>query len=386
MTLVAARPYNFAPGPAVLPDAVLERAAAEMMDWGGTGMSVIEMSHRGAHFEGIHQTALDRFKRLLNLPSSHSILFMQGGATAQNALIPLNLLGQNPRCDYVHTGHWSAKSIQEAKSYGEVHVAATAQDARTMSSGSQVESWPSFGYVPPFEEWKLRSDAAYLHICANETIGGVEYTALPNLSALGAAELPLVVDMSSNVLSKTMDFSQIDLAYGGAQKNIGPSGLTFVILNHERLQERFPSPMAHCPSVFDYRQVLEQNSLLNTPSTFAIYMAGLVFEWLELQGGVEAMERLNAQKAALLYDTLDASGFYQTRVAKAARSRMNVPFYLPDDRLYPVFLEQSKAAGLLNLKGHKAVGGLRASLYNAMPLEGVQALVSFLRGFEKEHA
>jgi phosphoserine aminotransferase len=183
-----------------------------------------------------------------------------------------------------------------------------------------------------------------------------------------------------------MDFSQIDLAYGGAQKNIGPSGLTFVILNHEVLQTRFPAPMQHCPTVFDYRRVLDQNSLLNTPSTFAIYMAGLVFEWLEDQGGVEQMERENTRKAALLYSTLDASDFYKTRVAKAARSRMNVPFYLPDDRLYPLFLEQSKAAGLLNLKGHKAVGGLRASLYNAMPFEGVEALVSFLRTFEREHA
>ena len=383
---MAVRPYNFAPGPAVLPDAVLARAAAEMLDWGGTGMSVIEMSHRGTHFEGIHQAALDRFKRLLNLPASHSILFMQGGATAQNAILPLNLLGQNPKCDYVHTGHWSAKSIQEAKAYGDVHVAASAEAARGADVNGTGTDWPSFGYVPPESEWQGRADAAYLHICGNETIGGVEYPEFPDMAGLGAPNVPLVVDMSSHILSRQMDFSQIDLAYGGAQKNIGPSGLTFVILNHEVLQTRFPSPMAHCPTVFDYRRVLEQNSLLNTPSTFAIYMAGLVFEWLEDQGGVEQMAHENARKAALLYSTLDASGFYQTRVAKAARSRMNIPFYLPDDRLYPLFLEQSKAAGLLNLKGHKAVGGLRASLYNAMPYEGVEALVSFMRAFEKEHA
>ncbi|MEY4014685.1 MAG: hypothetical protein RLZZ290_1549 [Pseudomonadota bacterium] len=383
---MAARPYNFAPGPAVLPDVVLERAAAEMLDWGGTGMSVIEMSHRGTHFEGIHQAALDRFKRLLNLPTSHSILFMQGGATAQNAILPLNLLGQNPKCDYVHTGHWSAKSIQEAKAYGDVHVAASAEAARGATINGTSADWPSFGYVPPESDWQVRADAAYLHICGNETIGGVEYPEFPEMAGLGAPNVPLVVDMSSHILSRRMDFSQIDLAYGGAQKNIGPSGLTFVILNHEVLQARFPAPMQHCPTVFDYRRVLDQNSLLNTPSTFAIYMAGLVFEWLEDQGGVEQMERENTRKAALLYSTLDASDFYKTRVAKAARSRMNVPFYLPDDRLYPLFLEQSKAAGLLNLKGHKAVGGLRASLYNAMPFEGVEALVSFLRTFEREHA
>jgi phosphoserine aminotransferase len=383
---VAARPFNFAPGPAVLPDAVLERAAAEMMDLGGSGMSVMEMSHRGAQFESLHQAAIDRFKRLLKLPSSHSILFMQGGATAQNAILPLNLLAQNSRCDYVHTGHWSAKSIQEAQAFGDVHLAASAEQARAAAQNGSSEDWPSFGYVPPLSEWQVRADTAYLHICGNETIGGVEYAEFPHLASLGAPEVPLVVDMSSHVLSKAMDFSTIALAYGGAQKNIGPSGLTFVILNHELLLDRFPVAMGHCPSVFDYRKVLEQNSLLNTPSTFAIYMAGLVFEWLENQGGVEAMESQNAQKAACLYGALDASSFYETRVAKAARSRMNVPFYLPDERLYPLFLEQSKAAGLLNLKGHKAVGGLRASLYNAMPLEGVEALVRFMQAFEQEHA
>lgn len=383
---MAARPYNFAPGPAVLPDSVLERAAAEMMDLGGSGMSVMEMSHRSAAFEELHQAAMDRLGRLLGLPSSHRILFMQGGATAQNAIVPLNLLAENPACDYVHTGHWSAKSIQEARAYGDVHLSASAEPARPAAQNGTPEDWPSFGYIPPLSEWRVRADAAYLHICGNETIGGVEYDQFPSLSALGAPDLPLVVDMSSHVLSRVMDFSQIALAYGGAQKNIGPSGLTFVILNHELLRDRFPVPMAHCPSVFDYRRVLEQNSLLNTPSTFAIYMAGLVFEWLEAQGGVEAMQAQNARKAALLYGALDASSFYSTRVAKAARSRMNVPFYLPDERLYPIFLEKSKAAGLLNLKGHKAVGGLRASLYNAMPIEGVEALVGFLHAFEREHA
>jgi len=386
MTPLAARPFNFAPGPAVLPDAVLERAAAEMMDYEGTGMSVIEMSHRGPHFERLHQAALDRFHRLLDLPSDHSILFMQGGATAQNAIIPLNLLAQNPKCDYVHTGHWSAKSIQEARSYGDVHVAASAESPRPASLNGTTQDWPAFGYVPPLSEWAVRPDAAYLHICGNETIGGVEYARLPDPSELGIPQVPMVVDMSSHILSRRMDFSKIALAYGGAQKNIGPSGLTFVILNRALLRDRFPEAMPHCPSVFDYRKVLEQNSLLNTPSTFAIYMAGLVFEWLEEQGGVAVMEALNAQKAALLYGVLDASGFYQTRVAVSARSRMNVPFYLPDDRLYAPFLEESRATGLLNLKGHKAVGGLRASLYNAMPLEGVQALVGFLREFERRHA
>lgn len=371
------RPFNFAPGPAVLPEPVLQRAAEEMLSWQGSGMSVMEMTHRGPLFSKIHEKTLADFRALLALDTDHEVLFMQGGATAQNAIVPMNLLSVNTKCDYVHTGHWSAKSIDEAKKYGDVHIAATA----ATPSGA----FPAFGYIPAQDQWRVRPDTAYLHICGNETIGGVEYSQFPKMADLGAHDVPLVVDMSSHVLSRPMDFSSIGLAYGGAQKNIGPSGLTFVILHRGLIESRAPKALASCPSVFDYRKVLENNSLLNTPSTFAIYMAGLVFEWLIAEGGVAEMERRNTLKAQMVYDTLDASSFYRTQVDPAARSKMNIPFYLPDDLLYEPFLQGAQAAGLLNLKGHKAVGGLRASLYNAMPVEGAAHLVEYLKTFEKDH-
>jgi phosphoserine aminotransferase len=370
------RPYNFAPGPAALPEPVLEKASQEMLSWRGSGMSVMEMTHRGPLFADIHDRAIADLKSLLGLGSDHEVLFMQGGATAQNAIVPMNLLAQNVKADYVHTGHWSAKSIAEAKKYGDVHVVASAEAEQSDAA--------SFGYVPPVEQWQPRADAAYLHICGNETIGGVEYHQWPDMNSLGLGSLPLVVDMSSHILSRPMNFDSLALAYGGAQKNIGPSGLTFVILKRSLIEEHAPKALPICPSVFDYRKVLENNSLLNTPSTFAIYIAGLVFEWLKDQGGVEAMGQVNATKAGLVYDLIDQSSFYSSRVRKANRSFMNIPFFLPDDRLYEPFLKGAQAEGLLNLKGHKAVGGLRASLYNAMPLEGVEALVAYMRRFEKE--
>lgn len=374
------RPFNFAPGPAALPEAVLQKAASEMLDWHGSGMSVMEMSHRGSHFSEIHEMALTRFRRLLGLGSEHEVLFVQGGATAQNAIVPMNLLGQVAWADYVNTGHWSTKSIQEAHKYGDIRVAATAE----APPADRPEQQP-FTYIPDPAGWTVRAKATYLHICGNETIHGVEYAQWPDLAALGAPDVSLVVDMSSHILSRPMDFSQVALAYGGAQKNIGPSGLTFVILRRDLIEEKCPRPIASCPSLFDYRRVLEQNSLLNTPSTFAIYMAGLVFEWLEAQGGVEVMGQVNRQKAEMVYGAIDGSGgFYRNQVATSARSLMNIPFQLADERLYEPFLEQAKAAGLLNLKGHKAVGGLRASLYNAVPLEGVRALVDFMAAFQKE--
>ena len=376
------RPFNFAPGPATLPEPVLARAADEMVDWQGSGMSVMEMTHRGPLFSAIHEKALADFRALLELPETHEILFMQGGATAQNAIVPMNLLASNPRCDFLNTGHWSTKSIDEAPRFGDMHVVASAEAPQTIDG----KACGVFGYIPPAETWMLRSDAAYLHICGNETIGGVEFHGWPDLASLGAPTVPLVVDMSSHILSRPMDFSSVDVAYGGAQKNIGPSGLTFVILRKSLIETRAPEAMPICPSVFDYRKVASNQSLLNTPSTFAIYVAGLVFEWLEAQGGTQAMGRINGQKAAMLYAALDGSDFYQTRVAPSARSWMNVPFYLPDDRLYEPFLLGAVGRGLLNLKGHKAVGGLRASIYNAMPLEGVAALVAYLQAFEKEHA
>jgi len=369
------RPYNFAAGPATLPEPVLQRAADEMLNWHGSGMSVMEMTHRGAVYLGLFEKVMADFRRLLHLPAHYKILFMQGGATAQNALVPLNLMGSGRKADYVNTGHWSTKSIQEAKQYGDVHVAASAQD----------DAYP-FTSIPDMARWRVRPDASYLHICGNETIGGVEYWQWPDRAALGAPNVPLVVDMSSHILSRPMDFTQFDLVYGGAQKNLGISGLTFVILNEALIRERVPSTLPGCPTVFDYRKVLDNDSMFNTPPTYAIYLTGLLLEWIDAQGGAEAMGRRNAEKAALLYGALDASGFYQTRVAKSARSFMNVPFYLPDDRLYEPFLKGAQARGLLNLKGHNAVGGLRASLYNAMPIAGVTALVEWLKTFEKEHA
>lgn len=379
---MSGRPFNFAAGPSMLPESVLQRAADEMLNWHGSGMSVMEMTHRGATYLGLFEKVMADFRRLLNLPSDYKILFMQGGASAQNALIPLNLLGTNRKADYVNTGHWSTKSINEARQYGDVHVAASAQHAAVIQGVDQ----PAFTYVPDMAKWDVRPDASYLHICGNETIGGVEYWQWPDLQALGAPNVPLVVDMSSHILSRPMDMSRFAVAYGGAQKNLGISGLTFVILNESLVRERVKSPLLGCPSVFDYRKVLENDSMFNTPPTYAIYLTGLVLEWIESQGGVEAMQARNLQKAQMLYGAFDGSYFYRTRVAKSARSFMNIPFYLPDDRLYEPFLKGAQERGLLNLKGHKAVGGLRASLYNAMPVEGVQALLDWLVAFEKEQA
>lgn len=371
------RPFNFNPGPATLPEPVLQQASQELLDWQGSGMSVLEMSHRGPHFMQIHAEALSTFRRLLGLDERFAIAFLQGGASGQNAFIPLNLLRDNPRVDFVDTGHWSQRSIGEARKYGEVQVAGAAVATDTQRANS---------YIPDPSGWSLRPDAAYLHLCGNETIGGVEYHQWPELAALGAPGVPLVVDMSSHILSRPMDFSPISLAYGGAQKNIGPSGLTFAVVQRELIESRAPVAMDACPSVFDLRKQLAADSMLNTPPTYAIYLAGLVFRWIEQQGGVEAMGQQNAAKAELLYGELDRTGFYSTPVQGTNRSWMNIPFFLPDDRLMAPFLEGAASRGLLGLKGHKAVGGLRASIYNAMPLDGVRALVGWLAEFEKEHA
>jgi phosphoserine aminotransferase len=401
---MAMRPFNFAAGPSMLPESVLQRAADEMLNWHGSGMSVMEMTHRGADYQGLFEKVMADFRRLLALPDHYKILFMQGGATAQNALIPMNLLGENRKADYVNTGHWSTKSINEARQYGDVHVAASAELGSSSRGLGHNPSSRGLGHnpssrgpegpvaihpftsIPSLEDWRIRPDSSYLHICGNETIGGVEFHQWPDMQALGAPNVPLIVDMSSHVLSRPMEISQMAVAYGGAQKNLGIAGLTFVILNEALIKERVKAPLAGCPSIFDYRKVLANDSMFNTPPTYAIYLTGLMLEWIESQGGVAEIGRRNAQKAALLYGALDASGFYQTRVAKNARSFMNVPFYLPDDRLYEPFLSGAKARGLLSLKGHKAVGGLRASIYNAMPLEGVRALLAWLTEFEKEHA
>ena len=355
--------YNFSAGPAVLPKEVLEQAAAEMLDWHGSGMSVMEMSHRGPEFISIYQAAERDLRELLAVPANYKILFMQGGGLAQNAIVPLNLAGRKAQpatTDFVHTGSWSGKSIKEAAKYAKVNVAASAQA-------------DGFGVVPPQEDWKLSADAAYLHICSNETIDGVEYPFAP----APAGDTPVVADMSSHILSRVIDVAQYGVIFGGAQKNIGPAGLTLVIVRDDLLGTALPA----CPSAFDWKIIAEHESMYNTPPTYSIYIAGLVFQWLKRQGGVAAMEQRNIEKAALLYAALDADDFYVTKVAKEYRSRMNVPFFLRDESRNAEFLAGAKERGLLQLKGHKSVGGMRASIYNAMPLEGVQALVDYLNQF-----
>ncbi|MFC5549532.1 3-phosphoserine/phosphohydroxythreonine transaminase [Massilia aerilata] len=355
--------FNFSAGPAVLPKEVLQQAASEMLDWHGSGMSVMEMSHRGPEFISIYQQAEGDLRELLAVPANYRILFMQGGGLGQNSLIPLNLAGRKAQpatIDFVQTGSWSSKSIKEARRYANVNVAASGEP-------------DAFTAVPPQDMWKLSQDAAYLHVCTNETIDGVEFNFVPTVQG----DTPLVADMSSHILSRTIDVSKYGVIFAGAQKNIGPAGLTLVIVRDDLLDSALPI----CPGVFNWRAVADADSMLNTPPTYAIYIAGLVFAHLKKLGGVAAMEQRNIEKARLLYAALDADDFYRNRVAPDCRSRMNIPFYLRDESLNDQFLAGAKARGLLQLKGHKSVGGMRASIYNAMPIEGVQALVDYLNEF-----
>jgi len=355
--------FNFSAGPAVLPREVLERAAAEMLDWHGSGMSVMEMSHRGKEFMSISAKAESDVRMLLAIPADYAVLFLQGGAIAENALIPMNLLGEKKVADYVNTGEWSKKSIKEAKKYCQVNVAASAEDK-------------NFTYVPPRATWKLSADAAYVHICTNETIGGVEYNWTPDTGSV-----PLVADASSHILSRPLDVTRYGVIYAGAQKNAGPAGVTLVIVRRDLLERALPIT----PSAFHWKEQAENDSMLNTPPTYSIYIAGLVFEWLLKLGGLAAMETRNVAKARLLYDYLDSTDFYRNPVLKQDRSRMNVPFKLRDESLDGAFLKGAEARGLLQLKGHRSVGGMRASIYNAMPLEGVQVLLDYMKEFEKKN-
>lgn len=362
--------YNFSAGPSVLPREVLEQAASEMLDWHGSGMSVMEMSHRGREFMSILETALADLKELMAVPDNYRILFLQGGAIAENAIIPMNLAGlkgQPATADYICTGSWSVKSINEARKYLNVNVAASSKDQQ-------------FAAIPARDTWQLSKDAAYVHICSNETIDGVEFQYDPDVAA-DTGNAPIVADMSSNILSRECDVSKYGVIYAGAQKNIGPAGLTLVIVREDLLGHA----LSVCPSAFDWKTVADNGSMYNTPPTYGIYIAGLVFQWLKRQGGVKAIAANNVAKAQLLYNCLDSSGFYKTRIAKADRSNMNVPFFLQDEALNDAFLAGAKERGLLQLKGHKSVGGMRASIYNAMPLAGVEALVDYLQAFEKEH-
>jgi phosphoserine aminotransferase len=358
------RVHNFSAGPAALPTEVLEIAQAEMLDYRGKGLSVMEMSHRSSEFIEIAATAERDLRELLALGDEFAVLFMQGGATAQFAAVPLNLLGDKASADYVSTGAWSKKAVVEAKRYGRVNVVASSEAS-------------NFDRIPARADWKLDPGAAYVHICGNETIGGVEFFDIPDVGTV-----PLVADLSSNLLSRPMDMQRFALVYAGAQKNIGPAGIAVVIVR----RELFGRARKDTPSVLDYKLTADNDSMYNTPPTYAWYLAGLVFKWLKSIGGVTAMGEINRRKAATLYRAIDASNFYRCPVAKEARSLMNVPFTLADDALDDAFLAGAEARGLTNLKGHRSVGGMRASLYNAVPQAAVDALVSYMGEFEKENA
>jgi phosphoserine aminotransferase len=357
------RVFNYSPGPAVLPTEVLEQARDELLDWRHSGMSVMEVSHRGQAFLEVAAAAESDLRELLSIPRNYKVLFMQGGASAQFALVPMNLTTPACTVDYINTGHWSRKAVDEAARYCQVHIAADAGGDYT--------------HVPGPSDLKFSANPTYVHYTPNETIGGVEFGYVPDS---GAATL--VADMSSNILSQPIDVGRFGLIYAGAQKNIGPAGLVIVIVREDLLGRA----RAETPLVFNYQAVADQQSLLNTPPTFAWYMAGLVFKWLKAQGGVRAMQERNHIKARTLYAAIDASALYQNPVAPDSRSRMNVTFTLRKPDLDAMFLREAAAAGLQGLKGHRVVGGMRASLYNAMPLEGVLKLVDFMHEFARRHA
>ena len=355
------RVYNFSPGPATLPLPVLEQAQAELLDWAGLGTSVLEVSHRGRAFMTAAETAEADLRSLLSIPEHYQVLFLQGGATGQFAAIPLNLTAPGDTADYLDTGIWSAKAIAEGRRYVTVNVAADGK-----ASG--------YNSVPPSSTWRMTPGARYLHYTANETISGVEIFEVPELPGVD-----LVADVSSTILSRPIPVDRYAVLYAGAQKNLGPAGLTVVIVRADLLGRARDAT----PSIMNYKGMAESGSMLNTPPTFAWYVTGLVLRWLKSEGGLEVMAERNARKAQALYDCIDSSGFYQNQVARNCRSRMNVTFHLPSEALEKEFLAAADAAGLANLAGHRAVGGLRASLYNAMPEAGVAALIDFMRDFAR---
>ena len=357
------RIFNFSAGPATLPQAVLEQARDELVNWHGSGMSVMEMSHRGKEYMSIQAEAEADLRELMGIPANYKVLFLQGGASMQFAMVPMNLLRGKASADYLNTGEWSKKAIKEAKKYGAVNVVASSEDK-------------NFSYAPTQDAWQLDPNAAYLHYTPNETIGGVEIFWTPE-----TGKVPLVADMSSTILSRVIDVSKFGLIYAGAQKNIGPAGLTIVIVRDDLIGET----IAGTPTMFDYKNHADNDSMVNTPPTYAIYIAGLVFKQLKANGGLGGMEETNRAKAKLLYDALDASSFFHSPVAPENRSLMNIPFTLKDAALDEEFLKGAKARGMVQLKGHRSVGGMRASIYNAMPIEGVQALVTWMAEFEKQH-
>jgi phosphoserine aminotransferase len=358
------RAFNFSAGPATLPEQVLRQAQEEMLEWNGVGASIVEISHRSADFMAVAAQAEADLRTLVGIPDDYAVLFLGGGATTPQALLPLNFASPGQRADYVVTGHWGKTAVKQAKPYVDAHVAASGEAG-------------GFHDIPPLAQWQLSPDAAYVHITANETIHGVEFRDVPDVG-----EVPLIADFSSSIASEPIDVSRYGVIYAGAQKNLGPVGIAVVIIRRDLL-ERAGQPRA---DIFDYRSHVARDSMLNTPPTWNWYLAGLMFKWMLAQGGVEAFARLSQAKSAAIYDAIDGSGgFYRNEVVPAVRSRMNIPFFLPSEELDARFVSESKAAGLLALKGHKAVGGIRASIYNAMPLEGAQALAAFMRDFQQRN-
>jgi len=358
-----AKVYNFSSGPAMLPHSVLAEAQSELLDWHGSGMSVMEMSHRGKEFMEIIHDAEHDLRELMQVPASHKVLFLQGGASMQFAMVPFNLLGDKKSIDVVNTGHWSKLAIKEARHYTNVNVVASSEDR-------------NYSYVPEEESWKCDPDAAYLHYTSNETIGGLQFPFVPETS------VPLVCDMSSDFLSHEIDISRYGLIYAGAQKNIGPSGLTVVIVREDLLDR----VRADTPTMLQYRVHADADSMYNTPPTYPIYIAGLVFKWLKEQGGIHGISSRNDEKAGLLYHTIDSSGgFYSSHIETPFRSKMNVTFRLHDESLNDAFVSEAKKNGLVQIKGHRISGGMRASIYNAMPIEGVKSLVNFMLDFARQH-
>ncbi len=357
------RVFNFSAGPSMLPESVLQQARAEMLDWRGTGMSVMEMSHRGTEFMSIAEQMKQDLIDLMGIPSNYKVLFLQGGATGQFSFIPQNILRGKSKACYIDTGAWSSKALKDAKAFAEVVVSASAKDK-------------NYTYIPAASAWNLDSEAAYLHYTSNETIHGVEFQETPD-----AQGLPLVCDMSSNILSRPVDVSRYGIIYAGSQKNMGPAGVTVVIVRDDLIGQVDP----RLPEVFNYEVQAKNDSMLNTPASYSWYLVGLVLQWLKQQGGVAAIEQRNIAKAARLYAAVDNSALYFNPVEKADRSRMNVPFILRDESLDKAFVKESEAAGLLALKGHRSVGGMRASIYNAMPDAGVDALIAFMAEFERSH-
>ncbi|MFP4014503.1 MAG: 3-phosphoserine/phosphohydroxythreonine transaminase [Chitinispirillaceae bacterium] len=359
-----ARVYNFSAGPSMLPEEVLKRAAEEMLDYQGTGMSVMEMSHRSSAFMNIINDAEKLLRELMNIPENYKVLFLQGGASTQFAMVALNLLGKDGKADYVNTGAWSKKAIKEAKRYGEVRVVASSEDK-------------NFNYIPALTKDSFDQTASYAHITTNNTIFGTRFVDIPD-----TGNVPLVADMSSNILSEELDVTRFGLIYAGAQKNIGPAGVTVVIIREDLIGRELDIT----PTMLTYKTHVENGSMFNTPPCYPIYIAKLVFDWLKEKGGVKAVQKVNEEKAALLYEFLDNSELFKGTVVPECRSLMNVPFVLPTDELNAAFIKEATAAGFVNLKGHRSVGGMRASIYNAMPVEGVKALIDFMKQFEQKNA